>query len=241
MSKNTSNSAPLGELFVDATKEVIEKGRIKAQMMRLNRIMEADRERKKGIYAEIGKMYVDGTITTNKGKLSYALKALKHLDLRLERAEARYDMLREAQSLDECTEAFRQELSKKITKAKDSAAIAAYGVKKKAKKIVSGIGEKSSDVAYDIKTAANNINIGKKKAKQIPEETEETKDFQTLLAELEIANTEEEIEENAELNAVLSNIDAILREVEEEAEQETAQEEICAPAQDGESAESFDF
>ena len=40
MSKYT-NPAPLGELFMDATREVIEKGRIKSQMIRLQRIMEA--------------------------------------------------------------------------------------------------------------------------------------------------------------------------------------------------------
>ncbi len=239
MSKHYNPASPLGELFVDATREVLEKGRIKAQMVRLERVMEADKARKKGIYAEIGKMYVEGTIAKNKARLSYALKAIKHIDLRLERAEARYEMLKEAHSLDECTEVFRTELSKKISKAKDSVAITAYGVKKKAQAVTAGIGEKSSDAIEGIKSAAKNISLPKKKSKPADNaEDTDTKDFATLLSELEIAEDETEIEENAELNAVLENIDAILREVEEEAEEEASSTES---AQDGESAESFDF
>lgn len=243
MSKYTNAAAPLGELFVDATREVLEKGRIKAQMIKLERIMEADKARKKNIYAEIGKMYVDGTIAKNKGKLAYALKAIKHIDLRLERAEARYEMLKEAHSLDECSEAFRAELTKKINKAKDSVAITAYGVKKKAQTVTAGIGEKSSDALEGIKSTAKNINLQKKKAKPVnTEEDTDTKDFQALLAELEIAEDATALEENAELNAVLENIDAILREVEEETTEETAEESATPEtAQDGESAESFDF
>ena len=251
MSNHTTSASPLGELFVDATKEVLEKGRIKAQMFRLNRIMEADKARKKNIYAEIGRMYVEGTIAKNKARLGYALKAIKHIDLRLERAEARYNMLRDAQSLDECTEAFRAELAKKINKAKDSVAITAYGVKKKAKAVTANIGEKSSDAISGIKSAAGavakGVTSGKKKSNpEATAEDEDTKNFRDLLAELEIADNETEIEENAELNAVLSNIDAILREVEEEAAQDLPTEEIAEeiaeePAQDGESAESFDF
>lgn len=246
MSKHTNSSAPLSELFIDATREVLEKGRIKAQMIRLERIIEADRARKKNIYAEIGRMYVEGTIAKNKAKLSYALKAIKHIDQRLERAEARYEMLEEARSLDECTEAFRTELAKKINNAKDSAAIAAYGVKKKAKKVTSGIGDKSSDAISGIKSAADSavkgITAPRKKSKQKSnDEDTEAKDFQALLAELEIADTEEAIEENTELNEVLSNIDAILREVEETAEEAPADTAPAEAVQDGESAESFDF
>lgn len=244
MSKYTNPASPLGELFIDATREVLEKGRIKAQMVRLERIMEADRTRKNCIYAEIGRMYVDGSIAKNKGRLSYALKAIKHIDLRLERAEARYNMLKEAHSLDECTDAFRTGLSKKINQAKDSVAITAYGVKKKAKKVTSGIGEKASDSFDGIKSAAGTVIKGVSKTKKKSTkatnfaEDDKTKNFTALLEELEIAETETEVEENTELNAVLDNIDAILREVEEE----VAEESLESPAaQDGETAETFDF
>lgn len=255
MSKHTSVSAPLGELFVDATREVLEKGRIKAQMIKLQRIMEADRVRKKSIYAEIGRMYVEGSITKNKARLSYALKAIKHIDLRLERAQARYDMLEDARSLDECTETFRTELAKKISNAKDSVAITAYGVKKKAQTVTSGISDKSSEAMGNIKSAAKNIKpIGKKTKLAEVADDPDAKDFKALLAELEIADDEEAFEENAELNAVLDNIDAILREVEEESAEETAENTTEEATQtpekdsketketpDGESAESFDF
>ncbi len=246
MSKYT-NPAPLGELFMDATREVIEKGRIKSQMIRLQRIMEADRARKKSIYAEIGKLYVEGNITKNKGKLGYALKAIKHIDLRLERAQARYDILEEARSLDECTEAFRTELAKKISTAKDSVAITAYGVKKKVKNVTSSITDKSAEAVENIKTATKNVKLSKKNASCETSDDADTKDFKALLAELEIADTDEEKDDNTELNAVLENIDAILREVEEESAQEApdaeekALQEDTPSATDGESAESFDF
>ena len=89
--------------------------------------------------------------------------------------------------------------------------------------------------------------LSKKNASCETSDDADTKDFKALLAELEIADTDEEKDANTELNAVLENIDAILREVEEETAQEApdteekASQEDTPSATDGESAESFDF
>lgn len=241
-----NTTAKLGDLFMDATREVIEKGRIKSQMNRLERIMETDRIRLRSIYADIGKMYIDGTLAKNKGKLQYALKEIEHLNLRLERAEVRYEQLQEAHSVDECKEAFRTELSAKIKEAQDSTAIAAYNLKKKAKSLVNGNASQAVVRIKDkaVSTADAIAQRTTKKSKKVKStDTVEEINFADLLAELDIEDTDiDDIdltsEESAEVTAILDNLDAILTEVEEESAEETVGSDVTA---DGESAESFDF
>ncbi|MBR3971907.1 MAG: hypothetical protein IKJ83_03355 [Ruminococcus sp.] len=241
-----NTTAKLSDLFIDATREVIEKGRIKSQINRLERIMDTDRARLRSVYADIGKMYIEGTLSKNKGKLEYACKEIKHLNLRLERAEARYEQLQEAHSVDECKEAFRAELSAKIKEAQDNTAIAAYNLKKKAKNIVSGNASQAVVRIKDkaVSTADAIAQRTTKKSKKAAEENEELS-FTDLLAELDIEDTDiDDIDltsdESAEVTAILDNLDAILTEVEEEAtESAIATESDTTP--DGESAESFDF
>ncbi len=227
MSNNTTPTTALGELFVDATREVIEKGRIKAQMNRLERVMTADKQQLRKIYAEIGKMYVDNTLKKNNTRLEYLYKAIDHLKLRLERAQARMDMLREAHSVDECTEAFRAELSAKIKQAQESAVTAAYSVKKKAQDVASNLGETAE-------TLKNRI----KKAKPEEDFTEEAPDFAELLADLEFEDDAQETSQDAEIDTILSNLDNMLKEVEEDSPENNSAE---TPADDSESPESFDF
>lgn len=226
MSNNT-NTGALGELFVDATREVIEKGRIKAQMARLDRVMTADKLQLRKIYAEIGKMYVENTLKKNSAKLEYLYKAIDHLKLRLERAQARMDMLKEAHSVDECTEAFRAELSAKIKKAQDSAALAAYNVKKKAQDVAANLGETAENIKNKIKNTRAEEDF-----------TEEAPDFAELLADLEFEDDVQETAEDAEISTILSNLDNMLKEVEETSAEETPE---SAPVEDNESPESFDF
>ncbi len=226
MSNNTSTTAALGELFVDATREVIEKGRIKAQMARLERVMTADKMQLRKIYAEIGKMYVDNTIKKNGTRLEYLYKAIDHLNLRIKRAQARMDMLEEAHSVDECTQAFRAELSAKIKQAQDTAVTAAYTVKKKAQDVAMGIGETAENIKAKVtKSSAEDF-------------AEEESDFKELLADLEFEDDTQETEEDAEISAILSNLDTMLKEVEEDSAEDDTTD---TPAEDNESAESFDF
>ncbi len=227
MNNNTTPTAALGELFVDATREVIEKGRIKAQMARLERVMTADKQQLRKIYAEIGKMYVDNTLKKNSTRLEYLYKAIDHLKLRLERAQARMEMLREAHSVDECTDAFRAELSSKIKQAQDAATTAAYTVKKKAQDVATSIGETAENIKAKVtKTSAED------------DFAEEETDFKELLADLEFEDDTHIEEEDAQISTILTNLDAMLKEVEDESvEVDSANN----PAEDSESAENFDF
>jgi len=236
MSNTTSK---LGDLFIDATREVVEKSRIKAQMNRLERIMESDRARLKTVYAEIGRLYMDGSIAKNKGKIEYAAKEIKHLKLRLERAEERYEQLQEAHSVDECKEAFRTELTATIKKAQDNTVIAAYKVKKKAQEVVKGKSAQptvtvkgKSAISPDAIAKRTSETTAKKAAKVQPV----TKDAETSISDLlaELDATEINISEN-------NNIETIIAEVEEETAEAAVSADIIETQADDESAVSFDF
>ncbi len=131
MSNNNIPSAALGDLFVDAAREVIERGRIKAQMEKLLRIIEADKSRLHNAYAEIGKMHCEGTLGKNKAKTEMVYNTIAHLKSRLEKAKIRMDQLQQAHSVDECTVAFRDELNSKVQQAKEASVAAAkdFGAK----------------------------------------------------------------------------------------------------------------
>ncbi len=230
MNNNTTPTAALGELFVDATREVIEKGRIKAQMARLERVMTADKQQLRKIYAEIGKMYVDNTLKKNSTRLEYLYKAIDHLKLRLERAQARMEMLKEAHSVDECTDAFRAELSAKIRQAQDAATTAAYNVKKKAQDVASSIGE-----------TAENLKVKVTKSQAEEDFSEEETDFKELLADLEFEDDTHIEKEDAQISSILTNLDAMLKEVEEETAEENAADTPAQDSESAESAENFDF
>ncbi len=253
-----SKTPRLSDLFLDATREVIEKSRIKAQMMRLERIMETDRSRLIAVYAEIGKLYIEGTLAKNKSKANFAVKEINHLKLRLERAEERYEQLKEAHSVDECKEAFRAELSAKIKQAQDNTAIKAYKAKKKAQVI---LGTKAPEVAQRIKGKAVSVagtlksksSAPAKKTKEYPYSDESADlSYLDLLADLNDEDTSIDFEEDiiltpdTEVKAILDNLDSILADVEEELAETTIEDDII-PADisstdsDNESAETFDF
>lgn len=234
-----SKSSKLGELFLDATREVIEKSRIKAQMLRLERIMETDRNRLTAVYAEIGKLYMEGTLAKNKSKANFAVKEIKHLKLRLERAEERYEQLKEAHSVDECKEAFRTELSAKIKQAQDNTAITAYKAKKKAQDVLSG---KAPQVAERIKGKAVTVAGSLKSKTSAPVKVKKDSVFDEtdnlsyleLLAELEDDDTI--IADETALTPDTES-DPITAEVEGNSDTSGESED----SDDSESAVSFDF
>ncbi|MBE6737310.1 MAG: hypothetical protein E7566_01460 [Ruminococcaceae bacterium] len=253
-----SKTSTLGELFLDATREVIEKSRIKAQMLRLERIMETDRSRLTAVYAQIGKLYIEGTLLKNKSKANFAMKEIKHLKLRLERAEERYEQLKEAHSVDECKEAFRSELSAKIKQAQDNTAITAYKAKKKAQDVISGkapqvatrIKGKAVSVAGSIKSKTS-APVKKSKKNSYLEENEDLS-YLELLAELDEEGTtiaeDIDLTPDAEVKEILDNLDALIAEVEETLAETPIDDEVIPAAaditdeaSDDESAESFDF
>ncbi len=236
MSNNTNTTAALGELFIDASREILEKGRIKAQISKLERIMNADKARLRNVYAEIGKMYVNNTLKKNSARLDYLYKAIAHLNTRLERAMARMAMLKEAHSVDECTEAFRAELSAKIKQAQDSAVTTAYNVKKKAQDAAATLGDKAEIAKQKAKEAILNITTKKEDAATDLYSEDNDKDFAELLLDLELED-DVDIKENPEIKDILNSLDDMLRQVEED----TTDSADEPAAKSEETPENYDF
>ncbi len=155
MSKDYNPTRVMGELFVDATKEIVERTRIKAQMTRLAEIMEADAKRLRNAYAEIGRMYCEGTLDKNKAKTEMLYDTIEHLKQREERAKARYEQLKEAHSVDECTTAFKTELENRVADAKAKTAEAARDLGARAKTAAENFPDKAQDAFSTIKQRAS--------------------------------------------------------------------------------------
>ena len=243
----SNTNSKLSELFMDATKEVVEKGRITAQMYRLKKIMRNDLARLKDVYAEIGKLYLSGSIAKNKGKVMYATKEAEHLKKRLERAAERYKMLEEAHSVDDCTSALKTEISEKLKSAKNSTVAAAKKATQRAQDAVKG---KASKPTVRVKngTYTSADAIAKRSAAVAAAKKQKiasTATFLTLLEDLGIEDTDIDAtndialtpDECAEISAILDSLDAEL--AEEKAE--TVAEDTTVETTDGETAENFDF
>lgn len=236
MSKDNSTAKVMGELFVDATKEIVEKTRIRSQMARLKEIMSADHKRLRNAYAEIGKMYCEGTLDKNKARLEMLYDTIEHLKLREERATARYEQLKEAHSVDECTTALREDIQSRVQSAKEKTLETAKDLGAKAKAAVERITQKDKDA--EEYTEADFTDV--------------TDDFDEEFSEEEY--TEDSTEDEG-ADSILGNIEQTLREVDEIEEtpqkgkaEETAKAEVYDDLDcdrdsmaDGESPDSFDF
>ena len=243
----SNTNSKLSELFMDATKEVVEKGRIKAQMNRLEKIMRNDLARLKDVYAGIGKLYLSGAIARNKGKVMYATKEAEHLKARLERAAERYKMLEEAHSVDDCTSALKTELTAKLKNAKDSTVAAA---KKATQRAQDAVSSKSSKPTVRVKsgsfTSADAIARRSAAVAAAKKQKNSTANFLSLLEDLGIKDTDidatNKIEltpaECAEISAILDSLDAELAEEKADA---VVTVETPEETSDGETAENFDF
>ena len=233
MSNDNSTVKAMGELFADATREIVEKTRIRTQMAKLREIMAADQKRLRNAYAEIGRMYCDGTLDKNKAKLEMLYDTIEQLKLREERATARYEQLKAAHSVDECTTALREDIEAKVQSAKEKTLETARDLGAKAKAAVERITQKNDDT-----------------------EDAAAEDFTDILDDLDEDFDEEYTEEesaDADSASILGNIEQTLREVDETeetpAKSETS-ENADSPAEttedtdtteDGESPDSFDF
>lgn len=155
MSNDYTPSKVMSELFVDATKEVIERTRIKGQISRLQEIMAADQKRLRNAYAEIGRMYCEGTLEKNKARVEMLYDVIDHLKLREERAKIRLEQLREAHSVDECTVAFKEELESKIRQAKEKTVETARDLSAKAKAAAENLPDKAQETISTIKVKAS--------------------------------------------------------------------------------------
>lgn len=266
MNNNISNTQKMGELFADAAREIIEKGRIKAQMNRIMQIVDADKGRLKTAYSEIGKMYCDGTLEKNAGKVEVLKKTIKHLEERIAKAKIRYEELQQAHSVDECTEAFKSELQSKVKQAKDASLEYARDLSGKAKVAAADFSGKASDALGDAKIAAADAAAkarlraeditaravaAAKKAKkgeavaELSAENTSWDSFDESLDELLFDDdddsyieeyTEEDMAAAADIGAILQNIAFALDEVEKEVEKAEEASAEEEPAPEEESA-----
>ncbi len=206
MSNNIPEINTLSNLFAEASKEVMERSRIKSQMRKLRSIMESDKKRLNAAYAEIGKIYYQGTEVKNAARVEILKKLCKHLNERLEKGEIRLAQLQVAHSLDDCTQALKSELSSKIKGAKETTAEFAKELSEKAKK-----------KANDLKNSASKekITLTKEQDKAI---------FRAIKKELE---SDPETKETAE--DTLSKIHDILDSLaEDEPQKDSASEKVEA-------------
>ena len=134
MVNNTQEINNLSTLFAEASKEIIERSRIKSQMRKLRTIMESDKKRLQSAYAELGKIFYEGTENKNAARVEVLKKLIKHLISRIEKAEIRLVQLEVARSLDDCTQALKTELSSKLNTAKAATTGIAKDLQEKAKK-----------------------------------------------------------------------------------------------------------
>lgn len=134
MGNNTQEINNLSTLFAEASKEIIERSRIKSQMRKLRTIMESDKKRLQAAYAELGKIFYEGTENKNAARVEVLKKLIKHLKSRIEKAEIRLVQLEVARSLDDCTQALKTELSSKLNTAKAATTGIAKDLQEKAKK-----------------------------------------------------------------------------------------------------------
>ncbi|MBQ7999887.1 MAG: hypothetical protein IJ298_01555 [Ruminococcus sp.] len=245
MSNDYTPSKVMGELFVDATKEIVERTRIKGQIARLQEIMAADKKRLRNAYAEIGRMYCEGTLEKNKARVEMLYDTIDHLKLREERAKIRLEQLRKAHSVDECTVAFREELESKVQQAKDKTAEVARDLSTKAKAAVDNLPDKAQETITTIKQKAS-VAADKAKAAvdevasrataavsrigsgegSTEEEYPEGDEFRDMYDEFEYEDeyeddnyieeySEEDQAAAADIGAILGSIDLTLKEVDE--------------------------
>lgn len=155
MSNNYSGNPAFGELFLDAAREAIDRSRIKAQMNRIQRIIKVDKGRIRNLYAEIGVMYCEGDLSEENAKYKALRANIEKLEQRVARAKNRYEMLKAAHSVDECTEAFKSELQQKVKSAQTATAEKAREVAGKAKVVAKNVTDKAKDVAADYSDKAS--------------------------------------------------------------------------------------
>lgn len=230
MSNTNSLNLTMSELFGDAAREIIERNRIKSQMNRILRIVKADTARLNNAYAEIGKMYLDGTLDEDSVRIGVLLKNIEHLKQRIERANIRFEQLKEAHSVDECTQVFKAEVTAKIKKAQEVSTEFARDLSEKAKTAAGDLSDRAKARANGTVVKAKDV------ADELAKKAQEIKDkLAKKQADADIIDTAEVTDETeAEVSSILDSIADTLQSIDEPIEDET-------PDTDGESAESFTF
>lgn len=131
-------------LMCEMAEEGFERARIKAQQNRILEVIRIDKNQLNAVYAKIGRIDVTGA---DKDKRDALIEEAKKIEARILRAQIRYQRLKEAASVDQCTKAFEEKLAETVKNAKESAGEKAKDLKEFAK-------DKSADIAVKIKEAS---------------------------------------------------------------------------------------
>lgn len=238
---NREDMLSFKDLFTDAAKEVIEKGRIKAQMNKILKIVEVDKRRLQKAYAEIGQMYVDGTIEENESRVQMLKGFIDHINDRIRRAKIRYAELEKVHSVDDCTEALKDELMVQLKNAKETTTDMARDLGGKAKIKAQDLSDKVMVKAQDLSDRAKKV-IKKEKGVELSEE--QNAELLTLIEE-QIGDEKEISAESAveKVQDILKSLDIedIPVEAVVEIATEDTPEEASEDTETSEAAETFDF
>lgn len=235
-------------LMCDMAEEGLEKARIRSQQNRIREIIRVDQRELDAVYAKIGRIDVSGK---DKDKRDELIDVAKKIEARILRAEVRYEMLKNAASVDECTKAFEEKLMDTVVNVRQSATEKAKDLKEIAKVKGGDLKEKIKDASQDLTAKAEDLTIKAKdkaadlsiKAKEKGSELkskvmDKTADL-TDKAKDKAADVKEKLPKSAPKEAaedlgadekVLDNVDDILKRIED-----------TINSVDEESAEEFKF
>lgn len=224
-------------LMIEAAEEGLEKARIKAQQNRIKEIIRIDEKELESVYAKIGRIDVTGM---SKDKREDLIAEAKRIEARILRAEVRFEMLKNAASVDECTRAFEEKLMDTAQSVKKATAEKAKDLKEKAKIKGGDLKEMLKDATEDLTAKAEDLTIKTKdkaadlsiKAKAKGAELKDkakgkTADLKEKLPKSAPKDTAEDLEADEK---VLDNVDDILKRIED-----------TINSVDEESAEQFKF
>ena len=238
--KETCNT--LVNLFVDTTDAVVERARIKSQQHRIMEIVRIDKQRLQRVYAEIGKIYVNGG---SKTKAEAYKKEVKRIEDRIARAELRYAELEKCDSVDECTQAIKEKFAELSDQVKESAGEKAQELAGLAKDKGGELAEKVRKTSIEVKEKA------KDKAEDLTEKARSKTDEAINKAKKAVKDKKAKKPEDdaakylAADDKVLEDMDDIMKRI--EAAMSTVDEEDEAPAEasgktsEEESAQDFTF
>lgn len=182
-------------LMCDMAQEGMEKARIKAQQNRIKEIIASDSRQLESVYAKIGRMAVLG----KEDEKTAELKAeAKRIEARILRAEIRYEMLKDAASVDECTKAFEDKLNDTLDSLKDYTSEKAKEIKDVAAATGESLKEKLKGASSDLTAMAEDVSLkAMDKAAQFSAKAKEKSNAVKAKAGSAAASIKEKLPQNA--------------------------------------------
>ena len=231
-------------LMIDMAEEGVEKARIKAQQNRLLDVMLQDKRQLDFIYSRIGRIDVAGG---DKKRRESLVEEAKKLEARILKAKVRYDNLKAAASVDECTKAFEDKLADTVNAAKvavvEKANDAKNFAKEKGSEFAAKASAKAEDISIKAKDKAADLSIkAKDKAADISEKAKEkAKDIKEKSKAKADKKAEKKEQKKYEKESKSSSVHKSDEEVLEEYDDILKRIEDAINSVDEESAEEFKF